>query len=177
MSRCWLRLHILFWRQNTQLYLNLNVSRKYSECIPCFAPLNTLPIGILMASSRLKTIIVKLLSCLRGSGAKTGYFFLNLTPAWNCMGGTPKIVGNIPPNHPFVHRVFHYFHHSFWDTPIFGNPRIIFIFDASWLLRIFHFPTFPPNFRPKAQVIARNFPSTKRCGAERAGSTRNLKGG
>ena len=20
----------------------------------------------------------------------------------------------VPPNHPFVHRVFHYFHHPFW---------------------------------------------------------------
>ena len=32
----------------------------------------------------------------------------------------PKIV-ETPPNHPFVHRVFHYFHHPFWGTPIFGN--------------------------------------------------------
>ena len=24
----------------------------------------------------------------------------------------PKIM--VPPNHPFVHRVFHYFHHPFW---------------------------------------------------------------
>ena len=26
--------------------------------------------------------------------------------------GFPKIV--VPPNHPFVHRVFHYFHHPCW---------------------------------------------------------------
>ena len=26
----------------------------------------------------------------------------------------------VPPNHPFVHRVFHYFHHSFWGVfPLF----------------------------------------------------------
>ena len=33
----------------------------------------------------------------------------------------PKIMG--PPNHPFVHGVFHYFHHPFWgkNPPIFGN--------------------------------------------------------
>ena len=31
----------------------------------------------------------------------------------------PKIM--IPPNHPFVHRVFHYFHHPFWGTTIFGS--------------------------------------------------------
>ena len=36
----------------------------------------------------------------------------------------PKIVGNIPPNHPFVHRVFHDFHHPFWATSIFGNTHI-----------------------------------------------------
>ena len=32
------------------------------------------------------------------------------------MGVEPKIgVGNYPPNHPFVHRVWnHYFHHPFW---------------------------------------------------------------
>ena len=29
-----------------------------------------------------------------------------------------------PPNHPFVHRVFNYFHHPFWGTPIFGNTHI-----------------------------------------------------
>ena len=40
-------------------------------------------------------------------------------------GVEPKII--VPPNHPFVHRVFHYFHHPFWgvNTPIFGNTRII----------------------------------------------------
>ena len=26
----------------------------------------------------------------------------------------PKTV--VPPNHPFVHRVFHYFHHPFWGV-------------------------------------------------------------
>ena len=30
------------------------------------------------------------------------------------MGVEPKIGGFYPPNHPFVHRVFHYFHHPFW---------------------------------------------------------------
>ena len=36
----------------------------------------------------------------------------------------PKIGGFYPPNHPFVHRVFHYFHHPFWGTTIFGNTQI-----------------------------------------------------
>ena len=34
----------------------------------------------------------------------------------------PKI--GVPPNHPFVHRVFHYFHHPFWSALIFGNTQI-----------------------------------------------------
>ena len=34
-----------------------------------------------------------------------------------------KIV--VPPNHPFVHRVFHYFHHPFWGTIILGNPHMV----------------------------------------------------
>ena len=40
------------------------------------------------------------------------------------MGVNPKIV--LPPNHPFVHRVFHYFYHPFWGKkkPIFGNSHI-----------------------------------------------------
>ena len=34
----------------------------------------------------------------------------------------PKIM--VPKNHPFVHRVFHDFHHPFWGTIIFGNTHI-----------------------------------------------------
>ena len=40
------------------------------------------------------------------------------------MGVEPKIGGFYPPNHPFVHRVFHYLHHPFWGTIIFGNTHI-----------------------------------------------------
>ena len=41
-----------------------------------------------------------------------------------------------PPNHPFVHRVFHYFHHPFWgySTPIFGLLTPIYLWD-SWVIR------------------------------------------
>ena len=28
-----------------------------------------------------------------------------------------------PPNHPLKNRVFHYFHHPIWGTPIFGNTH------------------------------------------------------
>ena len=34
----------------------------------------------------------------------------------------PKIGVFTPPNHPFVHRVFPYFHHLFWG--IFGNTHV-----------------------------------------------------
>ena len=30
----------------------------------------------------------------------------------------------VPPNHPSNNRGFHYFHHPFWGTPIFGNTHI-----------------------------------------------------
>ena len=35
------------------------------------------------------------------------------------MDGTPKIVGEIPPNHPMFNRIFHETNHPFWDTTIF----------------------------------------------------------
>ena len=38
----------------------------------------------------------------------------------------PKMM--VPSNHPFVHRDFHYFHHPFWGTSIFGNIRIAGVF-------------------------------------------------
>ena len=35
----------------------------------------------------------------------------------------PKIM--VPPNHPFVHRVFHYFHHPFWGfSPYFWKHPV-----------------------------------------------------
>ena len=42
----------------------------------------------------------------------------------NYMGVEPKIVFFSPPNHPFVHRVFHEIHHPFSGTIIFGNKHI-----------------------------------------------------
>ena len=41
------------------------------------------------------------------------------------MGVNPKIWGKFPLNYPFVHRVFHYFHHPFWGPiPIYGNIQM-----------------------------------------------------
>ena len=39
------------------------------------------------------------------------------------MDGTPKIVG-FPPKSSILMGGFHYFHHPFWGTPIFGNTHI-----------------------------------------------------
>ena len=43
------------------------------------------------------------------------------------IGCFPKIVGKLPPNHPFYPRVFHYFHHPFWGfSPyLLGNTHIL----------------------------------------------------
>ena len=42
------------------------------------------------------------------------------------MGVEPKIGVENPPNHPFVHRVFHEINHPFWGVkfPIFGSTPI-----------------------------------------------------
>ena len=41
------------------------------------------------------------------------------------MGGDPNIGVLGPPNHPFVHRVLHYFHRPFCGTMIFGNTHTL----------------------------------------------------
>ena len=42
---------------------------------------------------------------------------------WDSYVGVSKNNG-VSPNHPLNNRVFHYFHHPFWDTPIFGNTHV-----------------------------------------------------
>ena len=38
----------------------------------------------------------------------------------------PSMVGEIPPNHPWINRVFHYFHHPFWwKTHHFRKPLFL----------------------------------------------------
>ena len=46
-----------------------------------------------------------------------------LKASYSSIWGVPKIVG-FPPQIIHFDRVFHYFHHPFWGTPIFGNPHI-----------------------------------------------------
>ena len=67
---------------------------------------------------------------------------------WNCSKGKKKTWFNStsrhmgvyknrglgPPNHPFVHRVFHYFHHPFLDfSPLFLEPYHIISYKKSTL--------------------------------------------
>ena len=35
----------------------------------------------------------------------------------------PKI--GVAPNHPFVHGIFHFLSHLFWDSPIYGTPQMM----------------------------------------------------
>ena len=37
------------------------------------------------------------------------------------LGVYMEIMKMVPPNSSIFNRVFHYFHHPFWGTPIFGN--------------------------------------------------------
>ncbi len=55
----------------------------------------------------------------------------NLGNLGGYMGVEPKIGFFYPPNHPFVHRVFHEINHPFWGSIIFGNTLITFC----WKLR------------------------------------------
>ena len=41
------------------------------------------------------------------------------------MGVEPKIGVFLPPKSSIFNRVFHYFHHPFRGTPIFGNTHIL----------------------------------------------------
>ena len=50
------------------------------------------------------------------------------------MGVEPKIGGN-PPNHPFVHWGFHYFHHPVWVVFLiffWQHPNIGYYIGVSW---------------------------------------------
>ena len=57
------------------------------------------------------------LGCPRKLGSMVSKWVISPTYKWD-IWVFPKIV--VPPNHPFVHRVFHYFHHPFWG--VFKSP-------------------------------------------------------
>ena len=61
-------------------------------------------------------------------GEKQPYFWVDTHVYIMNIWLFPKIMGK-PPNHPFVHRVFHYFHHPFWGFyPYFWfNTHIIYL--------------------------------------------------
>ena len=43
----------------------------------------------------------------------------------------PKIV--VPPNHPWINRVFHYFHHPFWGYHYFWKHPHVYLY-VSWVI-------------------------------------------
>ena len=76
-----------------------------------------------------------------------------------CIWVFPKIM--VPPNHPFVHRVFHYFHHPFWGITIFGNAYIfisyIYIYTHPWEAGIYKSP--PSRWKkPSSKLYDYNSP-------------------
>ena len=53
---------------------------------------------------------------------------LNWYPIWIYLYGCFQRIMGKPPNHPFVHRVFHYFHHPFWRfSPYFWFNTHIYL--------------------------------------------------
>ena len=59
-------------------------------------------------------------------GEKQPYFWVDTHVYIMNIWLFPKIV--VPPNHPFVHRVFHYFHHPFWGfSPYFWFNTHIYL--------------------------------------------------
>ena len=75
-------------------------------------------------------------------------------------GCQPKNNGKIP-NHPFVHRVFHYFHHPFWgeNPPIFWVGTYIYLSYQtliSWLEMVELGPMCGKNGHPKPSQLGWN---------------------
>ena len=61
------------------------------------------------------------------------WWFFTTKPSEKIWVSTPRIgVSIYPPNHPFVHRVFHYFHHPFWGVkpPLFLETLIC---SSNWI--------------------------------------------
>ena len=57
-----------------------------------------------------------------------------------------------PPNHPFVHRVFHYFHHPFWGVSLFLQPPISYKIVESLRIWTAHTcPSIPCNRKKEYQ--------------------------
>ena len=80
----------------------------------------------------------------------------------------PKIGGEIPPNHPWINRVFHYFHHPFWGThPYFWiSTHIDMIFAAF----VFCWISF---FWPSLNVCNNSIARLRMCRRNSRGTTKN----
>ena len=85
------------------------------------------------------------------------------------LGCFPKIVGFPPQNHPWINRVFHYFHHPFWgeNSPIFGNIDMFALeMPNSWSnwkfpsVRAWGSPSCPTRLKT-ANVLGSLFANTK----------------
>ena len=87
------------------------------------------------ATRRPRRLITSQPRCLDGSSEAESLCILERKRIWRRLDGfvpgcrvgcwNKKNRVFFPPNHPFVHRVFHYFHHPFWGpTPIFGNTHL-----------------------------------------------------
>ena len=69
-----------------------------------------------------------------GARSSRGLEGLNGTFGWflgRKMWMFPKIGGKTTPNHPLRNRGFHYFHHPFWGTTVFGNTHVCFFLKHS----------------------------------------------
>ena len=75
-----------------------------------------------------------------------------------------------PPNHPFVHRVFHYFHHPFWGSPSFGNTHIPTPFVNGIVFTEF-FWTNQCKFRTTSSFVSRNWKCTNPLQCWRVGTS------
>ena len=109
-------------------YIKTWVSQSFFQ-IALFSPLET--IGCLFTWWRsVKILAESLRITLMWSITCRHLKFLDLREM-----GVSKKWWVFPPNHPWINKVFHYFHHPFWGpTPIFGNIQME---NGTWLLLVF----------------------------------------
>ena len=79
-----------------------------------------------------QNIMLEVVAPLDSVGSET--LFLH---TWLQNGCFPKIRGN-PPNHPWINRVFHYFHHPFWGgfSPYFWTHRYVCTGNAEFMVKL-----------------------------------------
>ena len=112
-----------FWRnktyQNTPTWLWQNTRLSQSAFQICHPQLPQLGLPPDISSTRISIHFHTISPYI--SDEKNGVFPLNLRKKHLDVSENS---GFSPPNHPWINRVFHYFHHPFWGTPIFGNTHL-----------------------------------------------------